>query len=190
MADNFHLSARNLFQLPLASVPAAVWVLTGVLAAVILFGLWKCLKFPLAFHKKEIRWLALLAILLLPCSYFAQFTPFQGSFTGYDGTQFPGVIFFLGLIPAFAALGFAGPLPALVLAAASALAQWLLFGQDFSVILHYGVLTVLFSTLTRRTDLSGSGQSTQKPLINALLAFGLSLPILLVIRLIVLLSFG
>jgi signal transduction histidine kinase len=190
MADNFHLSARNLFQLPLASVPAAVWVLTGVLAAAVLFGLWKCLKFPLAFHKKEIRWLALLAILLLPCSYFAQFTPFQGSFTGYDGTQFPGVIFFLGLIPAFAALGFAGPLPALVLAAASALSQLLFFGQDISIILHYGVLTVLFSTLTRRTDLSGSGQSTQKPLINALLAFGLNLPILLVIRLIVLLSFG
>jgi hypothetical protein len=124
------------------------------------------LKFPLAFHKKEIRWLALLAILLLPCSYFAQFTPFQGSFTGYDGTQFPWRNLFPWSNPAFAALGFAGPLPALVLAAASGWQQWLLFGQDYSVILHYGVLTVLFSTLTRRTDLSGSGQSTQKPLIT------------------------
>jgi len=171
-------------------VPVPVWILAGILTAGTLYGLWKSLKLPLALRKKEIRWLALLAILMLPCSYFLQITPFQGSFTGFDGNQFPGRMFLLGLVPAFAGLGFAGPLVALVLAAASGLSQWLFLGQDLSVVFVYSAVTILFSNLTRQTDLHGSGWSARKPLINALTAFVMSLPLLLILRLVVSLSFG
>jgi hypothetical protein len=33
-----------------------IWILTGILAVAILYGLWKSLKLPLSLHKKEIQW--------------------------------------------------------------------------------------------------------------------------------------
>lgn len=167
-----------------------IWILTGILAVAILYGLWKSLKLPLSLHKKEIQWLALTAILLLPCSYFAQFSPFQGSILSPDGSLIPGKTFLLGLIPAFAALGFAGPLPAAALAAAAGLSQWLFFGQDFVALLQYLILIVLFSTFSRRTDFRGSGQSAYEPIVNALLAFAAALPLIFIIRLVVSLNLG
>ena len=167
-----------------------IWILTGILAVGICFGIWTSLKLPLYLHKKEIRWLALTAILLLPCSYFARITPFQGAILNPDGGLIPGITFLLGLIPAFAALGFAGLLPAVALAAAAGLSQWLFFGQDFIALLQYLILIVLFSSFVRRTDLSGSGQSAQQPIFSALLAFVFALPLIFIIRLVISLSFG
>ena len=190
MTGILHHSAVHFAPLPQASLPAAIWIMTAVLTGGILYGLWKSLRLPLALGRKEIRWLALLVILLLPCCYFAQFTPFQGSFQGADGSLISGRIFLFGLIPAFAALGFAGPLAATVLAAVSGLSLWLFFGQDFSIIWQYAALTVLFSTLTRRTEMSGSGQSTRTPLLNALFAYLLTLPLLLASQLVISLSYG
>jgi len=186
----FHVSAVLLAPSPLAPLPAAIWILGAVLTGGALFGLWKSLRPPLNPGKKEIRWLALLAILLLPCNYFARFTPFRGFFISFDGSQFPAQTSLLALIPAFTALGFVGPPAAVALAVVSGLSQWLLFGQDFSVVLQFAVLTVLFITLSRRTEMRASGQSRYKPLINALLAYLLALPVMLVMRLVVSLSYG
>jgi len=58
------------------------------------------------------------------------------------------------------------------------------------VVLQFAVLTVLFITLSRRTEMRASGQSRYKPLINALLAYLLALPVMLVVRLVVSLSYG
>ena len=183
MIGIFHYAELFLSRAQDAAQRLPLWILAGFLTLGVLFALWKSLIFPITFHKKELRWFVIALILLLPCNYFAQAAPFKQALLTSTGIQIPARIFVLGLLPAFTALGFAGPAAALALAALSGLLQALFFGQDYYIILLYSALTAIFITLTRRTDLEGSGQSARQPLVNALLAFLFALPIGLLVSL-------
>lgn len=170
--------------------PIALWLLEFVLLGGIIWGLWKLQKPGVSIGNREIKWAVLLALLVFPFNVLVHFESFEGQILTARGSPIQPEVFLLGLIPAFAAVGLVGPIPAVIFALAAGLIQTFLFGQDPLNGLMVMSTTVLFIWLSSQTVAKGSGESKHSPFINGLLAFVYALPVLLLLRLIVLLSFG
>jgi len=174
----------------IASQPLPVLILEGLVLASVIWQLWRLHKPGIKMGSREIKWAVLLALFVFPFNYLVHFPLFEGEILAANGTLIQPRIFLLGLIPAFAAVGLAGPILASVFALGSGLIQSLMFDQDPIVSLQLVALTVLFIWYTSRTEAEGSGQSKNSVLINGLLAFLYILPVMLLTRLIVAISWG
>ncbi len=174
----------------IASLPLPVLILEGLVLAGVIWQLWRLHKPGIKMGSREIKWAVLLALFVFPFNYLVHFPLFEGEVLAAHGALIQPRIFLLGLIPAFAAVGLAGPILASVFAFGSGLIQSLMFDQDPIVCLQLVALTVLFIWHTSRTEAEDSGQSKNSVLNNDLLAFLYFLPLLLLTRLIVSISWG
>ena len=174
----------------IASQPLPVLILEGLVLAGVIWQLWRLHKPGIKMGSREIKWAVLLALFVFPFNYLVHFPLFEGEVLAANGVLIQPRIFLLGLIPAFAAVGLAGPILASVFAFGSGLIQSLMFDQDPIVSLLLVALTVLFIWHTSRTEAENSGQSKNSVLINGLLAFLYFLPLMLLTRLIVSMSWG
>jgi len=165
-------------------------IFEGLILAGVIWQLWHLHKPGIKMGSREIKWAVLLALFVFPFNYLVHFSLFEGEVLAANGVLIQPRIFLLGLIPAFAAVGLAGPILASVFAFGSGLIQSLMFDQDPIVSLMLVALTVLFIWHTSRTEAENSGQSKNSVLINGLLAFLYFLPLMLLSRLIVAMSWG
>ncbi len=174
----------------IASQPLPVLILEGLVLAGVIWLLWRLHKPGIKMGSREIKWAVLLALFVFPLNYLVHFPLFEGEVLAAHGALIQPRIFLLGLIPVFAAVGLAGPILASVFALGSGLIQSLMFDQDPIVSLQLVALTVLFIWHTSRTEAENSSQSKNSVLINGILTFLYFLPLLLLTRLIVSISWG
>ena len=174
----------------IAIQPLPVLILEGLVLASVIWQLWRLHKPGIKMGSREIKCAVLLALFVFPFNYLVHFPLFEGEIIVANGALIQPQIFLLGLIPAFAAVGLGGPILASVFALGSGLIQSLMFDQDPIVSFQLVALTVLFIWHTSRTEAEDSGQSENSVLINGLLAFLYFLPLLLLTRLIVSISWG
>ena len=170
--------------------PLPVLILEGLVLTGIIWQLWRLHKPGVKMGSREIKWAVLLALVVFPFNYLVHFPLFKGVVLAAHGVLIQPQIFLLGLIPAFAAVGLVGPILASVFAIGSGLIQTLMFNQDPTVSLLLVALTVLFTWHSSRTEAAGSAKSKNSILLNGLLAFLYSLPLILLMRLTVSLSWG
>lgn len=187
-----HLYASIIYQGKtfIASQPLSVLIFDGLVLAGVIWQFWRLHKPGARLGSREIKWAVLLALFVFPLNYLVHFTLFEGEILASNGVFTQPQIFLLGLIPAFAAVGLAGPLPASILALGAGLVQTLMFEQDPIMSLMLVSLTVIFIWQTSRTEAKDSGQSKNSVFINGLLSFLYLLPLTLITRSIISLSWG
>jgi signal transduction histidine kinase len=137
------------FQLPAAEMRGILWILPALLTVGTGLAIWKLQKWDTPYSLRELKWFIFLALLIFPLS-FLNFRPLDGQLLTLNGDSAEPVVMLLSALPVFLAVGLVGPLPAVILAAGTGLAQYLRLGQDPMVIFFYASLGITFAWILAR----------------------------------------
>ncbi|MFZ3070453.1 MAG: ATP-binding protein [Anaerolineaceae bacterium] len=161
-----------------------------VLVVGVVWGIKKTHKPGVKLGTREMKWIALLSLLILPFNFLGKFVPFDGQVLTATGTLIPAQAGLFLAIPFISAVGLAGPIPAVVLALITGVIQAVTAGQDPMTPLIFAILAVGFTWVSSRTELRGSRTSIHSPFVNCLLAFLGIVPLIVLVQVTNALTYG
>ncbi|MFZ3151288.1 MAG: GAF domain-containing sensor histidine kinase [Anaerolineaceae bacterium] len=159
-----------------------IWILAAALIVGLLWGLNKLYKPGGKLRSQELKWAALLALLILPFNYLGNLYPFDGQIITSSGSLTIPVMALFVTIPFMAAVGLIGPIPAVILAMVSGMLQAATLGQDWMTGFVYTGLALAFTWFSSRTEWKGSRTAVHAPFVNALVSFTYVIPLIVLIQ--------
>lgn len=105
------------------------------------------------------RWFYILLFFSIPL-VFINARPFDGQVLGFDGLSYQPLMPIFASLPVIFAVGLAGPLAGVLLAAFVGLAMMLFLKQDLSLILYYPLLVLVFANQLNESYQDASSTKT------------------------------